>query len=190
MTDSKSEASGPKASGAGATNELRLVAARKRLAESEGQEDAIEGLREIVANFLGSEEIGLLRVDQTSATLQVVWSFGIDPEQYDLLLALGDAGLRRVMGGECHVELAARDHSGAVAKVQAFIPIRLANQTVAVLAILRLLPQKASFDVSDMELFKLLSDEAAMPLFGTTDGQLTDERLSDGRLSDEPGMRA
>ena len=53
MSDSESEASGPKASGAGAANELRLVAARKRLAESEGREDAIEGLREIVANFLG-----------------------------------------------------------------------------------------------------------------------------------------
>ncbi len=50
----------------------------------------------------------------------------------------------RVMGGECHVELAARDHSGAMAKVQAFVPIRMANQTIAILAILRLLPQKHS----------------------------------------------
>jgi hypothetical protein len=168
MNDNKSEASGAKLSGADATNDVRLVAARKRLAESRGQEDAIEGLREIVANFLGSEEIGLLRVDQTTATLQVYWSFGIDPQKYDLLLALGDAGLQRVMGGECHVELAAHDRSGATAKVQAFVPIRLANQTIAILAILRLLPQKLAFDTSDMELFKLLSDEAAMPLFGAS----------------------
>jgi hypothetical protein len=54
----------------------------------------------------------------------------------------------------------------AMAMAQAFIPIRVANQTIAILAILRLLPQKAAFDRSDMELFKLLSDEAAKPLFG------------------------
>ncbi|MGD0508650.1 MAG: hypothetical protein ABSA27_12685 [Terriglobales bacterium] len=185
MNDNQSEASGSKRSGADATNDLRLSAARKRLAESRGQEDAIEGLREIVANFLGSEEIGLLMVDQTTAALQVFWSFGIDPEKYDLLLALGDAGRERVMGGECHVELAARDRSGAMAKVQAFVPIRLANQTIAILAILRLLPQKHAFDGSDMELFKLLSDEAAMPLFGTHSKPAADERSSD-----EPGMRA
>ena len=163
-------------------NDARLRAARKRLAESKDQDDAIEGVREIVANFLGSEEIGLLRVDQTTASLQVFWSFGIDPEKYDLLLALGAAGLERVMGGECHVELAARDRSGAMAKVQAFVPIRLANQTIAILAILRLLPQKLAFDRHDMELFKLLSDEAAQPLFGSN----VDSKLA----TEGPGMRA
>jgi hypothetical protein len=186
MNDKQSAAGGPKLSGADATNDLRLAAARKRLAESRGQDDALEGVREIVANFLGSEEMGLFRLNGSTKTFPIFWSFGIDPEKYDLLLALGDAGLRRVIGGECHVELAARDRSGTVAKVQAFVPIRLANQTIAILAILRLLPQKHGFDASDMELFKLLSDEAALPLFGAgIDGQLADENFTD-----EPGMRA
>jgi GAF domain-containing protein len=152
--------------GADSTIDLRLGAARERLAESRGQEDAIDGLREIVANFLGSEEIGLFRVDRGTSTFHVFWSFGIDLERYDLLRALGDAGLQRVMRGECHVDLGTRDSFGAMAKAQAFVPIRLANQTIAILAILRLLPQKLAFDRSDMELFKLLSDEAAQPLFG------------------------
>jgi hypothetical protein len=165
MNRDKSNASGAKPSGA-EINDLRLEAARKRLAESMGQEDAIEGLREIVANFLGSEEIGLFRVDRKTATFHIYWSFGIDAENYDLPRALGEAGLQRVMRGECHVELPARDRSGTVTKVKAFVPLRSANQTVAILAILRLLPQKAGFDRSDMELFKLLSDEAAKPLFG------------------------
>ncbi len=163
-------------------NDVRLEAARKRLAESRSQEDAIEGLREIVANFLGSEEIGLFRVDRTSATFRVYWSFGIDPEKYDLPRALGDAGLRRVMHGECHVELPSRGRSGALARVQAFIPLRLANQTIAILAILRLLPQKLAFDRHDMELFKLLSEEAAKPLFGAG--------AQSKSVSEEPGMRA
>jgi hypothetical protein len=163
-------------------NDPRLKAARKRLAESKDQEDAIEGVREIVANFLGSEEMGLFRVDRRTGTFQAFWSFGIDLEDYDLLRAMGEAGLERVMRGECHVELGARERSGPMAKAQAFVPISVAEQTIAILAILRLLPQKVAFDSSDMELFKLLSDEAAQPLFGPT-GHRTPG-------NEGPGMRA
>jgi GAF domain-containing protein len=80
---------------------------------------------------------------------------------------LGDVGLQRVMRGECHIDLAGHSRSGAT-RTQAFVPILAADQTVAVLAILRLLPQKNGFDGSDMKLFKLLSDEAAQPLFGVS----------------------
>ena len=100
MNESKGNPSEQKLSGSDSMNDLRLQAARKRLVESRDQEDALEGLREIAANLLGSEEIGLFRVDRGTATLQAFWSFGIDPEKYDLRRALGDAGLRRVMRGE------------------------------------------------------------------------------------------
>ena len=166
MNSNESNASGPKAAAAEAMNDVRLAAARKRLAESSGQEDAIEGLREIVANFLGSEEMGLFKVESRTATFEAFWSFGIDLENYDLLRALGDTGLQRVMRGECHIEFVAREHFGGMGKAQAFIPIGFAHQTMAILAILRLLPQKLAFDRSDMELFKLLSEESAKPLFG------------------------
>jgi hypothetical protein len=166
MNGDKNGAARAKSAAADPMNDLRVGAARKRLAESRGQEDAIDGVREIVANFLGSEEFGLFSIDRRTATFQAFWSFGIDLENYDLLQALGEDGLRRVMRGECHVELATRERSGAVGRAQAFVPIRLANETIAILAILRLLPQKLAFDTSDKELFKLLSDEAAKPLFG------------------------
>ncbi len=166
MSSEKNNASGAKRSTSDPLNDLRLGAARKRLAESRNEEDAIEGLREIVANLLGCEEIGLFRVDRRTATVHLCWSFGVDLENYDLLQALGNAGLQRVMGGECHIDLPSRERFGATAKAQAFVPIRVANQTIAILAILRLLPQKLAFDRTDMDLFKLLSDEAAKPLFG------------------------
>jgi hypothetical protein len=181
MNGDRSKASGAKPAKVEAVNDFRLGAARKRLAECSGQEDAIEGVREIVANFLGSEEMGLFRLDRRTSTFQVFWSFGIDLEKYDLLRALGDAGLQRVMRGECHVEFGGRERSGATAKAQAFVPISVADQTIAILAILRLLPQKVAFDKSDMELFKLLSDEAAKPLFGPAGHA--------ARGSDPPGMR-
>jgi GAF domain-containing protein len=182
----------PKPTEADAMNDLRLGAARKRLAESQGQEDAIDGVREIVANFLGSEELGLFRVDRGSATFPVFWSFGIDLEQYDLRRALGAAGLDRMMRGECHVELAAGEHAGEMGKARAFVPIRVANQTIAILAILRLLPQKLDFDGADMELFKLLSEEAAKALFGPgAFGSDSPGTNSDSLPVDEgPGIRA
>jgi GAF domain-containing protein len=184
-----------KASGlteADAMNNLRLGAARKRLAESQGQEDAIDAVREIVANFLGSEELGLFRVDRRSSALRAFWSFGIDLEGYDLLRALGDTGLERVMRGECHVELAAGEHAGEMGRARAFVPIRVGGQTIAILAILRLLPQKLDFDGADLELFKLFSDEAAKPLFGPgafgPDGPGTN---SDSQpVTEGPGIRA
>jgi hypothetical protein len=184
-----------KASGlteADAMNDLRLAAARKRLAESRGQEDAIDGVREIVANFLGSEELGLFRVNRGSTTFPVFWSFGIDLEEYDLLRALGDAGLERVMRGECHVELAAGEHAGEMGRARAFVPIRVGGQTIAILAILRLLPQKLNFDGADMELFKLLSDEAAKPLFELgAFGPDRSETNSDSQpVTEGPGIRA
>ena len=183
MNDNKSHAAAAaKLSGADAMNEARLRAARKRLEQSRDQEDAIEGLREIAATFLGSEEIGLFRVDRDAESFDVIGSFGIDPEAYDLRQAIGKPGLERLMRGECHVEFGTRDRAGAADKAQAFIPIRRANQTMAILAVLRLLPQKIAFDKSDMELFKLLSDEAATPLFGRN-GHAKSE-------IDESGIRA
>jgi hypothetical protein len=158
-----SDASGQKPAGSDSMNAARLEAARKRMAESHDAEDALEGLREIAANFLGSEEVGLFRVDQRTAAPQAYWSFGIDLEKYDLRLVLGDAGLRKVMGGEYYVSHGRSDASG---RAQAFIPIRLANETVAIIAILRLLPHKHAFDKWDVELFKILSNEAGAALFG------------------------
>ena len=158
-----------KAAAAGdAMNDLRLAAARKRLVESTDEADAIEGLREIVANLLGCEEIGLFKLEGKKK-FTVCWSFGADLENYDLLKALGDAGRERMMRGECHMEMKTPERAGGRAIAQAFVPLREANETLGVLAILRLLPQKTAFDAHDMELFKLLSAEAAGPLFGASD---------------------
>jgi hypothetical protein len=173
MSGDNSNAYGAKTAAAEPTNDVRLRTAHNRLLESSGQEDAIEAVREIVANFLGSEEMGLFRVDRRTKTFEAFWSFGIDLEEYDLLRTLGDVGLQRIMRGECHIEFGVRDQAGAMAKAQAFIPIRVGDQTIAVLAILRLLPQKAGFERSDMEIFKLLSQEAAKPLFGPTSHETT-----------------
>jgi GAF domain-containing protein len=180
------QATGPKpAMAADPMNELRLAAARKRLAESLDEDDAIEGLREIVANLLGCEEIGLFKVDPDGKTFSVCWSFGADLENYDLLKALGSAGRHQIMRGQCHVAVEDRDRTSGMARGQAFVPIRVANQTVGILAILRLLPQKAAFDAHDMELFKLLSEEAAASLFPSISHSISHIKT----LKNSPGIK-
>lgn len=145
-------------------SDLRLATARQRLAECSGQTDAIEALREIVSNFLGSEEMALFKADGRTADFCTWWSFGIDAKKCDLLRALSKNGLERILRGECHVEEHSRE-SDPPKNVRAFVPICVANKTVAVLAILKLLPQKSGFDRADMDLLTLLSGEAGKALF-------------------------
>lgn len=159
-----------KVSTAESMTEMRLATARKRLAASCDQQDALEGLREIVGTFLGSEEVGLFTADGGAASFKIFWSFGVDLENYDLDKALGKVGRERVMRGEHHVDVAGYDFRGKGEILQAFIPIKVDQRIVAVLAMLRLLPQKNGFDRSDFELFRMLTNEAGAPLFG---GMLT-----------------
>jgi hypothetical protein len=150
-----------------AREDFRMGVARKRLTESSDQRDALEGLREIVGNFLGSEEMGVLRVDRRTSNVEVVWSFGMNTEHYDLLRVLGDEGLDRMERGECHFESSA-DAAGLAPRTRAFVPLRLAGRTVAVLAILKLLPQKSGFDAADVDLLAMVSEEAGKAVFGST----------------------
>jgi len=151
-------------SGGGSMNDLRLATARRRLAECCGQTDAVEALREIVSNFLGSEEMALFKADCRTADFPILWSFGVDAKKCNLLWALSEKGLDRILRGECHVE--ARAGENKISKsIRAFVPICMANETVAVLAIMGLLPQKAGFDRADMDLLALLSNEADKALF-------------------------
>lgn len=153
---------------AGERNDLQLEIAEKRLLESAGQSDALEAIRDIVTNLLGSEEIALFQVKRKELTLTMFWSFGIESGQHNKLNALRSPVLKRVIAGEPYVEGAfGRERNGAsIAGFSTFVPIRLESTIVAVLGIRRLLPQKTGFDESDMQLLQFLSLQAGRALFG------------------------
>jgi hypothetical protein len=146
-----------------AESDPRLEAARHRLRESASQTDALEVLREIVTGLLGCEEIGLFTVQQGKSTL--FWSFGIDPSLHKTLDAFDDSAVARVMQGDFHIVPAACDQPDRNPPLRVFVPIRLHDRTVAVLVMLKLLPQKVTFDQSDIRLINFLSNEAARSLF-------------------------
>jgi hypothetical protein len=147
----------------------RLEAAKKRLRESADQADAIEAIREIVTNLLGCEEIGLFTVrdGNEQGSSRLLWSFGIDPQRHKTLEAFDQSALHQVMQGELHIARLANDEHGnhENRSLRAFVPICMHGRIVAVLVMLRLLPQKLGFDEADINLVKLLSSEAGRSLF-------------------------
>jgi hypothetical protein len=143
----------------------RLEAAQRRLRESVGQSDTLEAIREIVTNLLGCEEIGLFTVEEGNSGL--FWSFGIDPQRHGTLDTFEESALHRVLQGEFHVAQTAHEGHGNHGNppLRAFVPICLNGRTVAVLVMLKLLPQKLGFDEADIDLVKLLSSETGKALF-------------------------
>jgi hypothetical protein len=141
----------------------RLEAAQRRLRESVGRADTLEAIREIVTNLLGCEEIGLFTIQNGRSAL--LWSFGIDTEKHATLNSFQEAGLQRVLKGELHVTQVDDRESAEHSQLRAFIPILGNGRTVAVLVMLKLLPQKLSFDDADIDLVNLLSSEAGRALF-------------------------
>lgn len=176
MTESKKP--GSKSNRALPDEDLHLEVAQRRLRESSSQSDALQAIREIVTNFLGSEEIAIFEVRAREAILPLFWSFGLDLSRHGTLDTLESPILQRVMQGEPYLRGAFEGgQDGEQASgFNAFVPIRLGRQTVAVLAIRSLLPQKICFDESDVRLAHLLSGEAGNALFGerNTFGSVTD----------------
>jgi hypothetical protein len=148
--------------------DARLEAAQQRLRESSGQAETLEALREIVTGLLGCEEIGLFTVDHGKSRL--FWSFGIDAQRHKTLESFPDFALEQVMHSEFQMVDAAgeRRRNDTSRPVQVFLPIRMDGRTVAVLVMVKLLPQKIGFDESDFQLFKLISNKTGRALFDSS----------------------
>lgn len=141
----------------------RLEAAQRRIRESVGQADTLEAVREIVTNLLGCEEIGLFTVKNGSSNL--LWSFGIDTQRHGTLDSFDQSALKRVLQGEFHVVQMEGEQQADHPPLRVFVPICRNGRTVAVLVMLKLLPQKVGFDQADLNLVKLLSQETGRALF-------------------------
>jgi chemotaxis protein CheD len=148
--------------------DCHLEVAQRRLEETKSREDALEAIRDIVTNLLGSEEIALFNVEKGRTTLTLHWWFGIDAARHRTLPASKHPVLQRVIEGECYLGGAfeGEQKSDLIDAFNAFVPIRWGSQTVAVLAIRSLLPQKPCLDESDIQLLRYLSGEAGKTLFG------------------------
>ena len=147
-----------------AGQDARVDAALIRLGESVDQADALEGIREIVANLFGSEEMVLFGVEPSRHIWWRMWSFGVADPSNQIWESLSEPVVNSLFAGELYLANATPKQGNHLG-VTAFVPIRLAGHTVAVLVILRLLRQKTEIDEADLDLLRVLTENAGAALF-------------------------
>jgi K+-sensing histidine kinase KdpD len=124
----------------------------------------LDAIKEIVANLIGSEEMALFELDRGADRLVLLDSTGLEPERYrELPLDRGLVALA-VRGGQPLVVGPEDSRGPGEEALTAVVPLRVAERVAGAIAIFRLLPQKATVEDLDRELFDLLATQAGMAL--------------------------
>lgn len=145
---------------------LNLYVAAYRLHGTLDRGEVLGALREIIANMVGSEKLGIFELDPEVSKLTLICSMGIDPERYhDVPLESGPIG-HAARTGEIYLGGKARGGDGGE-HVTACVPMTIGKQVSGVIAIFELLNQKPALDSDDLELFNLLRTHAGMALYCT-----------------------
>jgi hypothetical protein len=137
-----------------------VYAARMRLQNTVDQADALDAIREIAGNLIGTEELAVFKVDKQRSELWLYWSFGVDPNKYAVLEVSREPKLKQVLGGKCvyRMRLSHENLLSTDDPVTALIPIRIEGNTVAVIVLFRLFQHKPLLNAVDHELCEILSN--------------------------------
>src|SRR6267154_3884649 len=143
-------------------SQAKVYAARMRLQSAVDQADALDAIREIAANLIGSEEVAVFKVDKKRSELWLYWSFGVDPNQHVVLDLRCEPNLVPVLGGkplfrsrQTKENLLSTDDP-----VSALIPILVDGIVAAVIVLFRLFPHKPGLEPVDLEICEVLSNSA------------------------------
>lgn len=142
------------------SSQAAVYSARMRLQNALDQADALDAIREIAGNLIGTEEVAVFRVDKQRSELWLYWSFGVDPNKYAVLDVRREPKLKQVLRGKCVYRLRMSNENllSAEDPVTALIPIRIDGNTVAVIVLFRLFPHKPLLNQIDHELCEVLSN--------------------------------
>lgn len=147
-------------------NLANLYVASFRLHSTLDRTEVVDGIKEIIVNLVGSEELAILEFDPTRSHLDLIGSFGIDENKYRRVPAgrgiLGEC----LRSGEIFVAPDGRPSAGPDGDPMiACIPLKVGDVVTGVIAIFRLLGQKSGIEDLDRELFNLLGTHAATALY-------------------------
>lgn len=142
------------------SNQAAVYAARTRLLRAVDQADALDAIREIAGNLIGTEEVAVFKVDKQRSELWLYWSFGVDPNKYAVLDVGREPKLKQVLSGKCvyRLRLSHENLLSTEDRVTALVPIRVESNTVAVIVLFRLFPHKPLLNQTDHELCEILSN--------------------------------
>lgn len=144
------------------TNQAKVYAARMRLQNTVDQADALDAIREIAGNLIGTEQVAVFKVDKRRSELWLYWSFGIDPNKHVLLDLRQEPQLHAVLRGKPIF----REHPGknllsTDEPVNAIVPILVDGAVAAVVVLFRLVTHKPALEHADRQICEVLSNCAA-----------------------------
>jgi len=141
-------------------HQAKVYAARMRLQNAVDQADALDAIREIAGNLIGSEEIAVFNVDNKRSELWLYWSFGVDPNKHAILEVLREPVLKQVLLGKAVFRHPGHDQNllSTDDPANALIPIIVNGSVCAVIVLFRLFTHKPGFEAADLELFDVLSN--------------------------------
>jgi hypothetical protein len=151
-------------------NLANLYVASYRLHETLSRREVLAIIQEIIANLVGSEEIGVFELDRSGDVLRLAWSFGLDEARYRTVPARAGIIGRSLSRGEIFTT------DGAVADealaheegLTACIPLTVEGKVTGAITVFRLLGHKPALTRVDQEIFELLATHAAMALYCTS----------------------
>lgn len=143
-------------------NQAKVYAARQRLQNALDQADALDGIREIAGNLIGTEEVAVFKVDQRRSELWLYWSFGVDPNKYSVLEVNREPRLKQALTGKLVFRLKLSNENLLCTDdpVNALIPIIVDGAACAVIVLFRLFPHKSGLQPVDREICEVLSNFA------------------------------
>jgi putative methionine-R-sulfoxide reductase with GAF domain len=147
------------------SNLANLYVASYQLAGTVDRAAVLQAIQEIVANLIGSEEVGIYEMNDARTQLVLAASFGIDPIRLGRI-AVGSGTIGTAAStGEIYVS----DTNGPDANnITACIPLRIDGTVIGVIAIFGLLAHKPALYDVDREMFDLLAVHAATSLYCAT----------------------
>jgi len=144
------------------TNQAKVYAARMRLQNTIDQADALDAIREIAGNLIGTEQVAVFKVDKRRSELWLYWSFGIDPNKHVLLDVRQEPQLHPVLKGKAAFrESAGKNLLSTDEPVNAIVPILVDGSVAAVVVLFRLVTHKPALEAVDRQICEVLSNCAA-----------------------------
>lgn len=141
-----------------------LYIAVSRITGTLERDKVVSAIEEVIINIVGSEELAIFELD--GETLRLVASHGV-PDDELRKVPLGDGSIigRVAAGGDPYIQLAeAPSESCAGLPVNACIPMTVDGRITGVIAVFRLLQQKARLTESDVELLNVLGTHGGTAL--------------------------
>jgi hypothetical protein len=147
-------------------NLANLYVASFRLHSTLHRSEVVDGIKEIIVNLVGSEELAILELDATRSHLELIGSFGIDEGRYRRVPAGRGIIGECLRSGEIFVAPDAIPSARSDGESMiACIPLKVGEVVIGAIAIFRLLGQKNGIEELDRELFNLLATHAATALY-------------------------